>query len=111
MTLSDSVSRWQCVTSRHSVPMTHHPSFNPSILSTQKYSGKTSKFRFLCSIIDAITGISVCDSDQYDTLASVIKNFYFELPSGERNLEKKPDIQGQIGVPELVDQILGRFQF
>ena len=88
-----------------------HPIFNPMILSTPKYSGKTSKFKILCSIIDAITGISICDSDRYDTLASVIKNFYFELPSGELNLEKKPDIQGQIGVPELVDQILGRFLF
>ena len=86
-----------------------HPLFNPSILSKPKYSGKTSRFRFLCSIIDVITGISVCDSYRYDTLGSVIKNFYFELPTGEINLEAKPDVQGQIGVPELVDQILGMF--
>ena len=73
-----------------------------------KYAGKTPKFKFLCSIVDTTTDISICDSSQYDTLSSVIKNYYLDEPSGKLNLATKPDIKGQIGVPQLVDEILGR---
>ena len=74
-----------------------------------KYSGKTPKFKFLCSIIDTITETSICDSSQYDTLSNVIKNYYLDEPSSELNLASKPDIKGQIGVPQLVDEILGMY--
>ena len=74
-----------------------------------KYSGKTPKFKFLCSIVDTITEISICDSSQYDTLSSVIKYYYLDEPSGKLNLATKPDTKGQIGVPDLVDEILGRY--
>ena len=84
------------------------PSFNLSEATSPKYSGKTRRFKFLCSIVDAITEISICESSQYDTLSSVINSFYLDVPSGERNIASKPDVLGQIGVPKLVDQILGK---
>ena len=87
---------------------TPQPGLNTSILSSPKYSGKTVKFKFLCSIVDAMTANSICDSSQYDTLSTVIKTFHLEGPSGNLSLRSRiPDVQGQIGVPQLVDQILG----
>ena len=55
-----------------------------------------------------MTANSICDSSQYDTLSTVIKTFHLEGPSGNLSLRSRiPDVQGQIGVPQLVDQILG----
>ena len=84
------------------------PRFDPSILLGPKYSGKTKTFRFLCSIIDENSGNSICEtSQQSNTLSSIIYKFHFEGPSSTRSLNK-PDLKGQIGVPQLVDNILGK---
>ena len=76
-----------------------------------KYSGKTAKFKFLCAIIDENSGKSICDtSQQSNTLSSIIYKFHVESPSGDRLLSN-PDLNGQIGVPQLVDSILGKNNF
>ena len=45
---------------------------------------------------------------RYQSLSKVIRNVYLEGPSGNRTLASKPDLGGQIGVPQLVDSILGK---
>ena len=63
----------------------------------------------MCSIIEEGSNSSICEKDgDYQTLSKVIRNVYLEGPSGNRSLASKPDLGGQIGVPELVDSILGK---
>ena len=60
--------------------------------------------------MDEIDGTSICETSQYGTLSKVVRTFYLERPSGERILRSKPGLNGQIGVPQLVDKILGKIQ-
>ena len=82
--------------------------FDPLILSSPKYSGKTQTFKFFCSIIDENSGNSICDtSQQSNTLSSIINQFHIEGPSGDRSLSN-PDLVDNSIIPQLVDNILGK---
>ena len=60
--------------------------------------------------MDETDGNSICETNQCDTLSTVIRTFYLDGPSGNRSMRAKPDLQGQIGVPQLVDNILGKIK-
>ena len=83
--------------------------FEPDKPLESKYYEKTKNYKILCSIIDEGSNSSICEKDgDYQTLSKVIRNVYLEGPSGNRTLASKPDLGGQIGVPQLVDSILGK---
>ena len=54
-------------------------------------------------------GNSLCDVGNVDSLARVIKYVYLDAPSKANYTFRvnPPKLDGQIGVPKLVDQILG----
>ena len=83
--------------------------FDPDKSLESKYQEKTKNYKILCSIIEEGSNSSICEKDgDYQTLSKVIRNVYLEGPSGNRSLASNPDLGGQIGVPELVDSILGK---
>ena len=83
--------------------------FDPDKPLESKYNEKTKDYKILCSIIEEGSNNSICEKDgDYQTLSKVIRNVYLEGPSGNRTLASKPDLGGQIGVPQLVDNILGK---
>ena len=83
--------------------------FEPDKPLESKYHEKTKNYKILCSIIDEGSNSSICEKDgDYQTLSKVIRNVYLEGPSGNRTLASKLDLGGQIGVPQLVDSILGK---
>ena len=83
--------------------------FEPDKPLESKYHEKTKNYKILCSIIEEGSNSSICEKDgDYQTLSKVIRNVYLEGPSGNRTLASKLDLGGQIGVPQLVDSILGK---
>ena len=83
--------------------------FEPDKPLESKYHEKTKNYKILCSIIDEGSNSSICEKDgDYQTLSKVIRNVYLEGPSGNRTLASNLDLGGQIGVPQLVDSILGK---
>ena len=83
--------------------------FDPDKPLESKYNEKTRDYNILCSIIEEGSNSSICEKDgEYLTLSKVIRDVYLEGPSGNRTLASKPDLGGQIGVPQLVDNILGK---
>ena len=83
--------------------------FEPDKPLESKYHEKTKNYKILCSIIEEGSNSSICEKDgDYQTLSKVIRNVYIERPSGNRTLTSKSNLGGQIGVPQLVDSILGK---
>ena len=83
--------------------------FEPDKSLESKYYEKTKDYKILCSIIEEGSNGSICEKNgEYQTLSKIIRNVYLEGPSGNRTLSSKPDLGGQIGVPQLVDGILGK---
>ena len=83
--------------------------FEPNKPLESKYHEKTKNYKIFCSIIEEGSNSSICENDgDYQTLSKVIRNVYLEGPSGNRTLASKLDLGGQIGVPQLVDSILGK---
>ena len=56
-------------------------------------------------------GDSVCEGGDVSELANIIKNVFIDKPSNQSyNFDYNPPyIYGQIGVPEVVDRILGKY--
>ena len=64
----------------------------------------------LCSINDNERKISVCEDNNSNVLGSVIKRLYMNRPivNGPLFGSRKQMLNGEIGIPKLVDEILGR---
>ena len=57
-------------------------------------------------------GDSVCESGDVSELANIIQNVFIDKPSNQSyNFDYNPPyVYGQIGVPEVVDRILGKYR-
>ena len=77
----------------------------------------TQQYKMLCTIKDK-NGISVCKSGDENLITNVVKDAYIDKPLSSKETynfdHNPPDLDGQTGVPQLVDKILGKkdyFQF
>ena len=66
-------------------------------------------YKLLCKIKDK-SERSVCDSGDESTLSNMVKDVFLDYPSTcKYQFEiNPPDLDGQTGVPKIVDEILGR---
>ena len=67
------------------------------------------QFEMLCTIKDK-SNESVCDTGDEEMLTNMVKNAFIDEPSSKEsyNFDNDPPIlNGQTGVPLLVDKILG----
>ena len=66
-------------------------------------------YKLLCMFKDN-NGDSVCESGDESNLENIIKNVFIDKPSNNPyNFDyNPPNVYGQIGVPEVVDRILGK---
>ena len=67
-------------------------------------------YKLLCKIKDT-KGNPVCESGDEETLTYIVKHIFIEEQSQhEYNFKNNPPIlNGQTGVPHIVDQILGNW--
>ena len=77
----------------------------------------TQQYKMLCTTKDK-NGISVCKSGDENLITSIVKDMYIDEPASLKqtyNFDHNPPVlDGQTGVPQLVDKILGNtnyFQF
>ena len=66
------------------------------------------QYKMLCAIKDD-KGKSVCETGEENILSRVINNALVDEPSkGKYNFDyNHPNVQGQLGIPQMVDEILG----
>ena len=64
--------------------------------------------RLLCAFVGK-NGKSVCKEPDDETLAHIISKVYLDRPSGHPYFfqQNPPKLDGQIGVPPIVDKLLG----
>ena len=72
---------------------------------TRSYKG----YKLLCEIRGR-NNKSVCEDSDDSRLATVVKNIYLDPPSSKPYAfhSNPPNLDGQIGVPSIVDKILGK---
>ena len=72
---------------------------------TRSYQG----YKLLCEIRGR-NNKSVCEEADDSRLAKVVKNIYLDPPSSKPYAFRSnpPNLDGQIGVPSIVDRILGK---
>ena len=77
--------------------------------SQQLNDQATQNYKLLCLIQD-INNQSVCESGDINDLSNIVKAVYLEPPSTQpyHFTNNPPILNGQIGVPPVVDRILGR---
>ena len=65
----------------------------------------------MCAI-EGKTGKSICEEPDDNKLAKIISKAYLDRPSGDPYSFKNnpPELRGQIGVPHIVDKLLGKNQ-
>ena len=73
---------------------------------TRSYKG----YKLLCEIRGG-NNKSVCEEANDSLLATVIQNVYLDSPSSKPYAFRSnpPNLDGQIGVPSIVDRVLGKF--
>ena len=67
------------------------------------------QFKMLCTIKDK-NNVSVCDTGDEEMLTNMVKNAFIDetSPKASYNFDHDPPtLNGQTGVPHLVDKILG----
>ena len=74
---------------------------NHKVISSKTYNS-------LCAF-KGKNGVSVCDERDDKLMGKIIKNSYLDRPSKEEYSfrKKPPDLDGQIGVPKIIDDLLG----
>ena len=67
-------------------------------------------FSFLCKV-HGKTGKSICEEPDNEKLSDIISRLYLKHPTGHPySFENNPpELRGQIGVPHIVDKLLGNF--
>ena len=77
----------------------------PESSLTRSYKG----YKLLCEIRGR-NNKSVCEEADDSLLATVIQNVYLDPPSSKPYAFRSnpPNLDGQIGVPSIVDEILGK---
>ena len=77
----------------------------------------TQQYKMLCTTKDK-NGISVCKSGDENLITNIVKDVYIDKPDSLKQIynfdHNPPVLDGQTGVPQLVDKILGNtnyFQF
>ena len=71
----------------------------------------TQNYKLLCEFSDNSTK-SVCQMGDEIMLARIIRNVFLDkpVPGASYNFDyNPPNVDGQIGVPQIVDKILGKF--
>ena len=76
--------------------------------SEKRRSGEP--FGFLCEV-HGENGKSICEEPDNKKLSDIISRLYLKHPTGHPySFEKNPpELRGQIGVPHIVDKLLGNF--
>ena len=74
----------------------------------------TQQYEMLCTIKDK-NEISICKSGDEILITNIVKNAYIDKPESLKqtyNFDHNPPVlDGQTGVPQLVDKILGNTNF
>ena len=73
-----------------------------------KKSNPSKSYEILCSY-KGKNGKSICDKHDEKQMGKIVKNVYLDMPSKKSyNFRKQPpELNGQIGVPKIVDDLLG----
>ena len=77
-----------------------------------KTSGEGIQYKLICQF-EGKTGKSVCEEQDDEKLSKIIKSTYLDSPSPRPYTFRAnpPPLEGQIGVPRIVDKILGTFLY
>ena len=77
-----------------------------------KTSGEGIQYKLICQF-EGKTGKSVCEEQDDEKLSKIIKSTYLDSPSSHPYTFRAnpPPLEGQIGVPRIVDKILGTFLY
>ena len=74
--------------------------------------GEGFQYKLICQF-EGKNGKSVCEEQDDEKLSKIIKSTYLDSPSPYPYTFRAnpPPIEGQIGVPKIVDKILGTFSY
>ena len=75
-------------------------------------SGEGLQYKLICQF-EGENGKSLCEEQDDERLSKIIKSTYLDSPSPHPYTFRAnpPPIEGQIGVPRIVDKILGKVSY
>ena len=88
----------------------YHSSIFSTLANEISKNEEMVSFRLLCAF-EGRNGKSVCEEPDDEKLSKIISKVYLDRPTGNPyNFQKNPpELRGQIGVPPIVDKLLGQY--